>query len=78
MAAGVIRAESDPQDGTSAANSHRPSDRVRKKMENYGEIFSNIMRKKVMIIQKLIKLFPWLLQRYKIHANVFPSILTPS
>ena len=56
----------------------RPSDGVRKKMENYAEIFSNIMRKKVMIILKLIKLFPWLFQRYKIHANVFPIILTPS
>ena len=53
----------------------RPSDRVQKKMENYAEIFINIMRKNVMIMQKrcqimqkflkLIKLFPWLFQTYK-------------
>ena len=30
----------------------RPSDRVRKKMENYAEIFGNIMQKKVTIMQK--------------------------
>ena len=30
----------------------RPSDRVRKKMENYAKIFGNIMRKKVTITQK--------------------------
>ena len=41
----------------------RPSDRVRKKMENYAEIFGNIMRKKVtimwkrcQIMQKFVKL----------------------
>ena len=48
----------------------RPSDRVRKKMENYAQIFDNIVWKKVTIMQKksqimrkflkLIKLFPWL------------------
>ena len=54
-------------------------------MENYAEIFSYIMRMKVMIMQKrrqimrkflkLIKLFPcWLFQTYKIHVNVFPRI----
>ena len=31
---------------------NRPSDRVRKKMENYAEIFGNIMRKKVRIMRK--------------------------
>ena len=48
----------------------RPSDRALKEIGNYAEIFSNIMRKKVKIMQKrrqimrtilkLIKLFPWL------------------
>ena len=31
---------------------NRPSDRVRKKMENYAEILGNIMRKKVTIMRK--------------------------
>ena len=54
-------------------------------MENYAEIFSNIMRKKVTIMRKkpqivqkfrkLIKLFPWLFPTYKIHVNVLPRIL---
>ena len=62
----------------------RPSDRVQKKMENYAEIFGNIMRKKVTIMRKrrqimrkfvkLIKLFPWLFPTYKIHINVLPRI----
>ena len=62
----------------------RPSDRVRKKMENYPEIFSNVMRKKVMIKQKrrqimwkflnLLKLFPWLFEMDEIHVNVLPRI----
>ena len=30
----------------------RPSDRVRKKMENYAQIFDNIVWKKVTIMQK--------------------------
>ena len=30
----------------------RPSDRVRKKMENYAEIFDNIVWKKVTIMRK--------------------------
>ena len=57
---------------------------VRKKMENYAEIFGNIMQKKVTIMRKrrqimqkfltLIKLFPWLFQTYKIHVNVLPRI----
>ena len=33
-------------------NDNRPSDRVRKKTENYAEIFGNIMRKKVTIMRK--------------------------
>ena len=63
---------------------NRPSDRVRKKMKNYAEIFGNIMWKKVTIIaektpeyaeiSKLIKLFPWLFQTYKILVNVLPRI----
>ena len=46
-------------------------------MENYAEIFSNIMWKKVKIMQKrrqimrkilkLIKLFPWLFPVFEIH-----------
>ena len=53
-------------------------------MENYAEIFGNIMRKKVPIMQKsrqitqkllkLIKLFPWLFQTYKIHVNILLRI----
>ena len=52
-------------------------------MENYVEIFCNIMRKKGTIMQKrrqimrkfLKLLFPWLLiQTYKIHANVLLRI----
>ena len=31
---------------------NRPSDRVRKKMENYAEIFCNIMWKKMTIMRK--------------------------
>ena len=60
------------------------SDRVRKKMENYAEIFGNIMRKKVTIMRKrcqimqkflkLIKLSPWLFLAYKIRVNVLPRI----
>ena len=56
--------------------SSRPSDRVRKKWK--------IMRKKVTIMRirrqimrkflKLIKLFPWLFQGYKILVNVLPRI----
>ena len=63
----------------------RPSDRVRKKMENYAEIFGNIMRTKVMIMWKrrqimrkflkLIKLVPWHFLMYKIHFNVLPRSL---
>ena len=55
---------------------NRPSDRVRKKMKNFAEIFGNIIRKKVTIMQKrcqimwkflkLIELFPWHFPRYKI------------
>ena len=30
----------------------RPSDRVQKKMENYAEIFGNVMRRKLTILQK--------------------------
>ena len=62
----------------------RPSDRVRKTVENYVEILGNIMRKKVTIMQKrrqimwefvkLTKLFPWLFPMYKIHINVLPRI----
>ena len=62
----------------------RPSDRVRKKVENYAEIFGNIMRKKAKIMWKrrqimrkflkLIKLFPWHFQTYEIHVNVLPRI----
>ena len=62
----------------------RPSDRVRKKIENYAEIFSNIMWKKVPIMQKrcqimqkflkLIKLFPWLFSLCKIHFIILPRI----
>ena len=62
----------------------RPSNGVRKKMENCAEIFGIIMRKKVTIMRKrcqiirkflkLTKLFPWLFQTYKIHVNVLPRI----
>ena len=31
---------------------NRPSDRVQKKMENYAEIFGNVMRRKLTILQK--------------------------
>ena len=53
-------------------------------MENYAEIWGNIMRKKVTIMQKrrqimrkflkLIGLFPWFFQMYKIHINILPRI----
>ena len=53
-------------------------------MENYAEIFGNIMQKKVTILWKrrqimqkflkLIKLFPWLFQTYKIH-DMFDLLL---
>ena len=40
---------------------YRPSDRVRKKIENYPEIFGNIMRKKVAIMREksqIMRKFP--------------------
>ena len=50
-------------------------------MENYAEIFSQIMRKRVSIMRKksqimrkflkLIKLFPWLFPTYEVHVKVF-------
>jgi len=59
-------------------------DSVRKKMENYAEIFGNITRKKVTIMRKrrqimrkflkLMKLFSWLFSTYKTHINVLPRI----
>ena len=68
----------------SSFNVNRPSERVRKKMENYAEICGNFMWKKVTILRKrrqimriflkLIKSFPWLSQTYKIHVNVLPKI----
>ena len=39
-------------------------------MENYAEIFGNIMQKKVTIMRKflkLIKLFPWLFPMYEMY-----------
>ena len=54
-------------------------------MENYAEIFGNIMQKKERITRKRhqimrkflkpIKLFPWLFPIYKIHVNVLLRIL---
>lgn len=41
-------------------------------VENYVESFGNIMWKKVTIILKLIKLFPWLFPMCKIHLNNLP------
>ena len=59
----------------------RPSDRVRKKMENYAKIFGNIMRKKVSIMReksqimrkfpKLMKLFPLFFRRIKYMLTSF-------
>ena len=60
---------------TAIGHLYRPSDRVRKKMENYVEIFGNNMWTKVMIMQKfvkLIKLFPWLFFNVQ---NILPRIL---
>ena len=57
---------------------YRPSDRVRKKRENYTEIFGKIMQTKVIIMRKfqnLIKPLPWLFSMYKIHVKVLPRIL---
>ena len=58
----------------------RLSDRVRKKIENYAEVFGIIMRNEVTIMPNrrqitrkfltIIKLFPWLFSMYKIHGNV--------
>ena len=69
----------------SLETNYRPSDRVRKKMENYVKIFGNIMRKRVTIMQKkcqimqkflkLIKLFPWLFPTYKIPVKILLRIL---
>ena len=63
---------------------NRPSDKVRKNMENYAEILDNIMQKKVTIMRKrrqimwkfvkLIKLFPWLFPTYKVHVYISPRI----
>ena len=43
----------------------RPSDRVRKKMENYVENFGNIMRKKVTITRKRRQIMRKFLKSYQ-------------
>ena len=55
-------------------------------MENYAEIFGQIMRKRVSIMRKkcqimrkflkLIKLFPRLFPTYKAHVKVFMTCMT--
>ena len=62
----------------------RPSDRVRKKMENHAEIFGNIMRKKVTIMRKksqimrkfpkLMKSFPLFFQRIKYMLTCYRAV----
>ena len=46
---------------------NRASDRVRKKITNYAEIFRNIMRKKVLIMRKT----RWIMRK------IFPSLRSP-
>ena len=52
----------------------RPSDRVRKKSENYAEIFGNIMRKKVTIMWKRRQIMRKFLQFNNVAPMAFSSI----
>ena len=54
---------------------NRPSDRVRKKMENYAEIIGNIMRKKVTIMRKRRQIMQKFLTSYR-EFNLFMTCLT--
>ena len=52
----------------------RPSDRVRKKSENYAEIFGNIMRKKVTIMWKRRQIMRKFLQFNNVAPMAFSNI----
>ena len=52
----------------------RPSDRVRKKTENYAEIFGNIMRKKVTIMRKRRQIMRKFLQFNKNAPMAFSKV----
>ena len=54
---------------------NRPSDRVWKKMENYAEIFGNIMQKKVTIMRKRHQIMRKLVTSYR-EFNSFMTCLT--
>ena len=53
---------------------YRPSDRVRKKSENYAEIFGNIMRKKVTIMWKRRQIMRKFLQFNNVAPMAFSNI----
>ena len=53
---------------------HRPSYRVRKKSENYAEIFGNIMRKKVTIMWKRRQIMRKFLQFNNVAPMAFSNI----
>ena len=52
----------------------RPSDRVRKKTENYAEIVDNIMRKKVTIMQKRHQIMRKFVQLNKVAPMAFSDV----
>ena len=59
---------------TFALYNYRPSDRVRKKSENYAEIFGNIMRKKVTIMWKRRQIMRKFLQFNNVAPMAFSNI----
>ena len=59
---------------TAQYNICRPSDRVRKKTENYAEIFGNIMRKKVTIMRKRRQIMRKFLQFNKVASMAFSNV----